>query len=458
MSASTIAHSHTRIPSVISSEEYLSWGRYPRVVHNAVHQVYWPEEIQPILMKSDHAECLPYGLGRSYGDSCLNEGRSLIDCSRLTRILSFDRVTGRIWCEAGVSLADILRIVVPAGWFLPVTPGTKFATVGGAIANDVHGKNHHRAGSFGLHVVRFLLCRSDRGVLECCPDQNPELFGATIGGLGLTGVLLSAEIQLKQIIGDRINCESIPFDSIADFQAISTESDCKFEYTVAWVDSFSRKRLRGILFRGNHRKDFHVAQKDKSGPKIPFSFPQFLLNRRSLALFNFAYYQWKSLYGSRTSAPLDAFFYPLDSIRQWNLVYGKSGFLQYQLVIPESECDSFEEVLKVIAKDGLGSFLAVLKRFGSLRSPGMLSFPRPGLTLALDFPMRGERTLRLLATLDEIVNQAGGALYPAKDARMSPQMFEASFPKWRDFRSFIDPAMSSSFWRRVTESFPWKKS
>jgi FAD/FMN-containing dehydrogenase len=453
MSVPTIvAHPRTRIPSLDSNDEYLSWGRYPRVPHNAVHQIYWPEEVQPILMESAAAECLPYGLGRSYGDSCLNEGRSLIDCSRLTRILSFDRGTGRIWCEAGVSLADILRIAVPAGWFLPVTPGTKFVTVGGAIANDVHGKNHHRSGSFGLHVARFLLCRSDRRVQECCPDQNSDLFRATIGGLGLTGVLLSAEIELKPIPGDRIDCELIPFESIAEFQSISKESDGKFEYTVSWVDCFSSKRLRGILFRGNHAKGFHGVTEDKPGPKIPFSPPQFLLNRSLLTLFNSAYYHWKSLGASRTLASFDAFFYPLDSIRQWNFVYGKAGFLQYQCVIPETACDALEEMLKVIAKDGLGSFLAVLKRFGSLRSPGMLSFPRPGLTLALDFPMRGERTLRLLATLDQIVNHAGGALYPAKDARMSPQMFEASFPKWRDFRPFVDPVMSSSFWRRVTES------
>jgi FAD/FMN-containing dehydrogenase len=452
MSVAAITDQRTKLSSDIQTQEYLSWGRYPRVLHTAAYHPSWTDEIHPILLESAPAECLPYGLGRSYGDSCLNEGRTLIDCSRLTRILAFDRENGRIWCEAGVSLADILSVAVPAGWFLPVTPGTKFVTVGGAIANDVHGKNHHRAGSFGLHVMRFLLCRSDMGLLECSPHQHQDLFAATVGGLGLTGVLLSAEMQLKRITGDRINCESIPFESLADFQAISTESDGKFEYTVAWVDSFSRKRRRGILFRGNHDTGFQAKRELKLGPKMPFSLPQFLLTRPFLALSNFAYYQWKSLRGSRTLATIDDFFYPLDSIRQWNLVYGKSGFLQYQFVIPESAADSLEEIFRVIAKDGLGSFLAVLKRFGSLRSPGMLSFPRPGLTLALDFPMRGERTLRLLATLDRIVGEAGGALYPAKDARMSPQMFEASFPQWRAFRSFVDPAMSSSFWRRVTES------
>jgi FAD/FMN-containing dehydrogenase len=278
------------------------------------------------------------------------------------------------------------------------------------------------------------------------------MFAATIGGLGLTGVLLAVEIELKPISGDRIDCESIPFESIEDFQYISAESDSMFEYTVAWIDCFSGKRPRGILFRGNHSKSFYGIKETKSGPKLPFSVPQFLMNRRTLSLFNSAYYHWKRRRGKTSLSSLDSFFYPLDSVRQWNLVYGKSGFLQYQCVIPESASDAIEQILKIIARDALGSFLAVLKRFGSLPSPGMLSFPRPGLTLALDFPMRGAPTLKLLETLDRIVSQAAGALYPAKDARMSPAMFETSFPNWREFRPFIDPGMSSSFWRRVTES------
>jgi FAD/FMN-containing dehydrogenase len=394
---------------------------------------------------------LPYGFGRSYGDSCLNEGRTLIDCSRLSRFLAFDQETGLLSCESGVSLAEILKFAVPRGWFLPVTPGTKFVTVGGAIANDVHGKNHHGAGSFGLHVTRFLLCRSDCELLECSADRNSELFRATIGGLGLTGVVLAAEIQLKPIQGDRIDSEGIPFQSIPEFEAISEESDEKFEYTVAWIDCLSGRRSRGMFFRGNHSEGFHNRREIRFGPKVPCALPGFLWNERILAILNSSYYRWKSLRRSRALVPYDAFFYPLDAIRQWNLLYGKAGFVQYQCVVPEGSLSALEEMLDRVARAKLGSFLTVLKRFGSRLSPGMLSFPRPGFTLTLDFPVNGEGALELLSTLDQIVLQAGGALYPAKDARMSLLLFEASFQNWRAFRDYVDPAMSSSFWRRVTQ-------
>jgi FAD/FMN-containing dehydrogenase len=432
--------------------EYFSWGRYPRAQHDSVYKVYWTDQVEPILAAARPESCLPYGLGRSYGDACLNSGRNLIDCARLDRMLSFDRQTGRLWCEAGVSLAEILRVAVPAGWFLPVTPGTKFVTVGGAIANDVHGKNHHRAGTFGLHLARVQVCRSDAGVVECSPWENTDLFCATVGGLGLTGVILTAEIQLKSIPGDRIEAEAIPFQSLAGFQMLAEESDKEFEYTVAWIDSFSGEQLRGIFYRGNHARGFHPAGTKRSGPKIPFAAPDFLLNRYGLKLFNAAYYRWKARRSGRSTVGFDPFFYPLDSIRNWNLLYGARGFLQYQFVIPETASDALQEILGRINRDGMGSFLAVLKRFGAVRSPGMMSFPRPGLTLALDLPMRGERTLQLLERLDEMVVRAGGAIYPAKDARMSPETFAASFPAASEFRKFVDPALSSTFWRRVSRS------
>lgn len=432
--------------------EYFSWGRYPRAQHDSIYKVYWTDQVEPILAAARPESCLPYGLGRSYGDSCLNSGGSLIDCSRLDRMLSFDRETGRLWCEAGVSLAEILRVAVPAGWFLPVTPGTKFVTLGGAIANDVHGKNHHRAGTFGLHLARLLVCRSDAGLVECSPWENTDLFCATVGGLGLTGVILAAEIQLKPIPGDEIAAEAIPFQSIAGFQALAEESDKAFEYTVAWIDTFSGQQPRGIFYRGNHTAGFHPARKKRSGPRVPFAAPDFLLNRYGLKLFNSTYYRWKSRRSATSNVRLDPFFYPLDAIRNWNLLYGSNGFLQYQCVIPEASSDALQDILARIGRDGMGSFLSVLKRFGSVRSPGMMSFPRPGLTLALDLPMRGERTLGLLEELDQVVVQAGGAVYPAKDARMSPETFAASFPAASEFHRFLDPALSSSFWRRVTRS------
>ena len=430
--------------------EYLSWGRYPRTQHESIYKVYWADQVEAILATSRPGSCLPHGLGRSYGDSCLNAGRSLMDCSRLDRLLSFDRKTGRLWCEAGTSLAQILRVTVPRGWFLPVTPGTKFVTVGGAIANDVHGKNHHRAGTFGMHLARLQVCRSDQGIVECSPWENTDLFRATVGGLGLTGVILAAEIQFKELPGDEIEAEAIPFRSLAEFQTLVEASDKEFEYTVAWIDCFSGEHPRGIFHCGNHAGGFRDDHKKSWGVRVPAAAPDFLLNRYSLKLFNAAYYRWKSRHGKKTRVGFADFFYPLDAIGNWNLLYGERGFLQYQCVIPEGAYAVLQAMLTKIGREGMGSFLAVLKRFGPVKSPGIMSFPRPGLTLALDLPMRGDRTLRLLDELDEMVVQNGGAVYPAKDARMSPKTFAASFPAAGEFHRFLDPALSSTFWRRVT--------
>ena len=436
-------------PAQIRASERKSWGRYPHVRHNAVYKANWADEVPGILDQVEISGCLAYGLGRSYGDSCLNEGRMLLDCSGLNRILGFDRQSGRLWCEAGVSLADILDVAVPAGWFLPVTPGTKFVTIGGAIANDVHGKNHHRAATFGSHVLGLHLYRSDVEQVTCSASENCETFSATIGGLGLTGIILSAEIQMKPITGNLIAVETLPFHSLDEFISISKESDLSHEYTVAWIDCFSGERPRGIFFRGNHAADSVSIRRNGLAPRVPFPFPEWVLNHLTIQAFNTIYYRWNSLKSGKTNVHFDPFFYPLDSIQNWNFIYGKSGFVQHQCVVPNSAAKALEEMLLVVKKSGLGSFLAVMKRFGDRRSPGMLSFPRPGVTLTLDFPVR-EKTLRLLESLDRIVLDAGGAIYPAKDARMSPTMFESSFPNWRDFRRYIDPKLSSSFWRRVT--------
>jgi len=428
----------------------LSWGRYPKVSHHHVHKPAWNDQLPEILKAAAPGSLLPYGLGRSYGDSCLNGGRELVDCCRLNRILAFDESTGMVRCEGGVSLADIIDVFLPKGWFLPVTPGTRFVTVGGAIANDVHGKNHHCAGTFGAHVRQIGLHRSNDGLVLCSPEHNLDMLRATIGGLGLTGVIAWADVQLKRVAGPWINAELVPFQSLNSFLELSRESNDCFEYSVAWLDCFAGRNLRGIFFRGNHAaergKDFHP----KRGPKLPFALAAWMLNRYSVKAFNTAYYWSHATKKGASVVACDSFFYPLDSIRQWNLLYGRRGFLQYQCVIPETNLDAFEELLDRIARSGMGSFLGVLKQFGSAPPAGMLSFPRPGLTIALDFAMRGERTLQLMESLDEIVLKSGGALYPAKDARMSPALFEASFPRWRSFVPYVDPTMSSSFWRRVT--------
>ncbi len=434
----------------LRTDRYFSWGRYPKVAHRHVHQPAWNDQIPALLETAEPQSLLPYGLGRSYGDSCLNGERELIACRRLNRILGFDESTGVVRCESGVTLADLIDVFLPHGWFLPVTPGTRFVTVGGAIANDVHGKNHHRAGTFGAHVQQLGLHRSGEGMVICSAKESPRLFRATIGGLGLTGLIGWADLRLRRVNGPWIDAESIPFQSLSSFLDLSRESDGRFEYTVAWLDCFAGRKPRGIFFRGNHSALTEKKFRPKHGPQLPFAFPAWILNRHTIKTFNAVYYRTHAAKRGASLVGYDSFFYPLDSLRQWNLLYGKQGFLQYQCVIPESNFEAFEELLDRIARSGMGSFLGVMKQFGSAPAAGMLSFPRPGLTLALDFAMRGERTLQLLRSLDEVVRESGGALYPAKDARMSPALFDASFPDWRSFVPFIEPKMSSSFWRRVT--------
>lgn len=433
-----------------------SWGRYPKIEASEVKTVYWRDELPDLA--AFHESVLPYAYGRSYGDSCLNEGGVSIDVSHLQRFISFDESKGLLRCEAGVSLAEILAVMVPRGWFLPVSPGTKFVSVGGAIANDIHGKNHHRAGTFGCHVTRFELLRSNGERLTCSPDENSELFRATIGGLGLTGIILWAEFQLKPIVNPYIDMDHIRFASLDEFFAISAESDQDYEYTMSWVDILigGDNLCRGTFMRGNHNQSRELASKPvkKRLPlALPFNFPSFVLNTLTVKTFNELFYHAQLSKRSHKVVPYDPFFYPLDSIHEWNRMYGKRGFLQYQFVVPfEVAHDAMKEILARIRHSGEGSFLTVLKKFGDIQSPGMLSFPRPGLTLALDFAFSGQKTLQLLEDLDKIIRQSGGAVYPAKDARMSAESFQAFFPRWREFAQYVDPHFSSSFWRRVSFS------
>lgn len=429
---------------------YFSWGRNLLAAHRGVYRPNWADE----LGRFDHADApvLAFGLGRSYGDSCLNDCGYLIDTAAMNHVISFDAGSGRIRCAAGVSLATILQIAVPRGWFLPVTPGTKFVTVAGAIANDVHGKNHHCAGTIGCHVTQFELMRSDGNRFVCSPEQNAEWYAATIGGLGLTGIIVWAEIQLKRILSSKIGLDTVAFQSLNEFLEITRESEqAGFDYTVAWLDCLSGRNTRGIFYSGKHADtgDLAAPKASGGGPKVPFAFPEFALNRATIKAFNLLYYNLKAGTKKTQIVDYDPFFYPLDAVREWNLIYGKRGLTQYQCVVPEAESEAFQEILRVISDSGEGSFLGVIKKFGGIASPGLMSFPRPGLTLALDFPFRGDRTLRLFERLDHIVMSAHGALYPAKDACMSRSMFEASYPNLERFRAFVDPHLSSGFWRRV---------
>ncbi len=428
------------------SDRLGSWGRYPDAEPGRI--LAWHNRCA--ALPTEESPLLPWGNGRSYGDVCLNNGGTQLVARHLDRFIAFDRERGILRCEAGVLFDEILALIVPSGWFLPVTPGTRFVTVGGAIANDVHGKNHHRAGSFGCHVRRFELLRSDGQRLSCSPTSNPDLYAATIGGLGLTGLITWAEITLTRIPGPWLNVETTRFGHLDEFFAQIADANARHEYTVAWIDCMAprKQRGRGLLGSGN----FAASPKERPQPRrrrlgVPFDSPIPLLGGPGLRLFNRLWFHRPIR--RHTISHYQPFFYPLDGIANWNRLYGRRGFLQHQSVVPEQASGAVADMLDTILASGSGSFLAVLKTFGAKPSAGLLSFPRQGTTLALDFPFRGQATLDLLDRLDAIVADVGGAVYPAKDARMSGARFRQFFPNWQEFSHHIDPAFSSSFWRRV---------
>jgi len=400
---------------------------------------------------------LPYGNGRSYGDVCLNDGGALLLTRGLDRFISLDPDTGIIECEAGVLLSEIIELALPHGWFPAVTPGTALVTVGGAIANDVHGKNHHRTGSFGHHVIGFELQRSDGQILHCGPEHNPDWFAATVGGLGLTGLIRTVRLQLRRVPGPWMAGDSRRFRTLDEFFALAAQSDHDYEYTVAWLDcaSAGAKLGRGVFMRANHQAHPRALPRRKSPRRLPLTPPVSPINGLTVRMFNELYFHRPAAQRPHALWHYQPFLYPLDVILEWNRIYGPRGFFQYQCVLPGSEREqdaALQDMLRRISGSGLGSFLAVLKKFGDIPSPGLMSFPRPGVTLALDFPNTGANTLRLLEELDAITRAAGGAVYPAKDARMSAAAFQQYFPRWQQLHRFIDPKFSSSFWRRVTGS------
>ncbi len=354
--------------------------------------------------------------------------------------------------EAGITLAQILEFAVPRGFFLPVTPGTKYVTMGGAIANDIHGKNHHLAGTFGCHVTQFELVRSDGSRLICSPTQNPDLYSATIGGMGLTGVITWAQLRMKPIVSRMVDYQGIQFHGIDEFLDL-TERSQHIEYTVSWIDvtSTGKNFLRGIFMQGDHSL-VPAPLKPSPEPKLtlPMELPSWVLNGTTVGVFNHLFFHKQIK--SRVTALQDyePFFYPLDAVLKWNRMYGKSGLLQFQYVIPwENARQGTVAILREVAKSGLASFLAVLKAFGDVPSPGMMSFPKPGITLALDFPIKPGKSFELFDRLAEMTYEFGGRLYPAKDARMTAGQYQAFYPQWERFARYKDPALTSSFWERV---------
>ncbi|XYJ11319.1 FAD-binding oxidoreductase [Telluria sp. B2] len=426
-----------------------SWGR----LNWEQHELHILSDSSPVAVQLRTGQRgLPRGLGRSYGDVCLNPGGVLWQSTSLDRFISFDAASGRLVCDVGTRLRDIQRMAVRRGWMLPVTPGTQMVTVGGAIANDVHGKNHHAVGSFGDHVLRLTLVRTDGSVIECGPGVAPEWFAATVGGIGLTGVITRAELQLRPVAGAWLDTETIPYANLDEFFDLADTSEAEWEYTVSWVDCLSASS-RGLFMRANPAAvDARPVPKARERT-LPFTPPVSLVNRLSLRLFNSAYFQLHKQRAGRALAHYESFFYPLDKLHEWNRMYGPKGFYQYQSVVPRAVGrDALQAMLSEIARSGDGSFLAVLKTFGDREAPGMLSFAQPGVTLALDFPNHGARTHSLFNRLDAIVREAGGRIYMAKDARMPRDLFEAGYPRLHEFSAYRDPGISSALSRRLMGS------
>lgn len=439
----------------MTTSDYQSWGRLDRRARRAISVHAFEEEGRDAAPGA----FLPFGNGRSYGDSCHNDAGALIDNSTRSRINGFDPGTGILSCDPGVTLRQVLERAIPHHFFLPVTPGTAFVTVGGAVANDVHGKNHHARGTFGHHVLSLTLLRSGGDVLVCSPRENAQLFFATIGGMGLTGLILAVDLQLMKVPSAHIQQHAIRFDSLDAYFAMVDRVDSEHEYSVAWIDQLATGRAtgRGVLLAGDHADASCEFPDMPKGLKlgVPFAPPFNLLNRLTLKGFNELYYRKEKPGEVVSTVKWPGYFYPLDAIANWNRLYGPKGLYQHQSVFPaENAPDITALLMETARKAGHASFLTVLKKFGDRPPRGILSFARPGFTLTLDFANQGERTLKLLDALDAIVLKAGGAINPYKDARMSAETFAASFPQWKKLEALRDPAMVSNFWKRTALALP----
>lgn len=396
---------------------------------------------------------LAWGNGRSYGDVCRNTGGALIESRGANRILGFDAARGRVHCESGVLLSDLQRLLVPHGWFLPVVPGTELITVGGAIANDVHGKNHHRAGSFGHHVRTLVLLRSDGRRITCGPSEEADWFGATVGGLGLTGLVAEAELALKPLPGNGwLRERALRTATLHETLTTLAEVDGEHEHTAVWLDCLARGRRlgRGLVFAADHDPEPAPRPPRRAGRRIPFTPPVSPVRPLTLRAFNGLYYRARradSGWHRRWYRPV---LHPLDRIRDWNRLYGRAGFVQCQVAIPEGDHEAvLAELVERTARRREGSFLVVLKRLGGTPPAGLLSFARRGYTLALDFPWRGDGTGAIVRELYDVALDAGGSIYPAKDAVMTAEQFRRAHPAHADFSAWIDPGFDSDFARRV---------
>ncbi|WP_294304384.1 FAD-binding oxidoreductase [uncultured Chryseobacterium sp.] len=403
------------------TQKVTNWGNYP-VVEKEMRSDDSFGKIKEFVLNNN--EVIARGNGRCYGDSSL--GEHIFSTKKLNKFISFDRLNGIIECESGVLLSDVLEIAVPQGYFLYVTPGTKFVSVGGAIASDVHGKNHHAEGCFSEYVIEFKLMIENGDVITCSREENTEKFWATIGGMGLTGIILTAKFKLKNIESAYIRQESIKAENLDEIFRLFEESE-NWTYTVAWIDCLQKGNNigRSILMRGEHAfqhelpqnfKDKPLRLKKKFEPTVPFYFPGFVLNALTVKIFNFLYYKKQAKKEAKSFIDYETFFYPLDFVHDWNKIYGKSGFIQYQMMIPkESGKEGMKRILETIASSGNGSFLAVLKLYGKENPQAYNSFPFEGYSLALDFKVNS-KLKKLIGQLDDIVEQYNGRIYLTKDS------------------------------------------
>ena len=411
-----------------------SWGRYP-ISDSTLETPRSTGDLAQrlrVLHTQDESKIIARGMGRSYGDSALS---TALFCTKdIDQFISFDESTGLLICAAGLTLDNILRVFMPRGWFLAVVPGTRFVSVGGAIASDVHGKNHHVDGTFCEHVTALRLMLASGEIVNCTRTENAALFHATCAGMGLTGIVLEATLRLRKIQSSAIEQRTIRTANLQEvFENFEANIDCT--YSVAWLDCLATGPSlgRSLLFLGEHATNQKFVTPGKGSINVPFSSPSFLLNRYSMSLFNNAYFHKPIRANQIQHIEAFQYFFPLDSIQHWNRLYGRKGFLQYQCVIPEEGALlGIHKILNMVSDAGKGSFLSVLKKFGP-ENDNLLSFPMQGYTLAMDFKFE-KSIFALLDELDRVVADHGGRLYLAKDARMSADFFQNSYPHWQQMR------------------------
>lgn len=420
-------------------KEIANWGNYP-VIESDEKTFSFTEEVKEYI--STQQGFIPRGNGRCYGDASLS-GKT-ISTLKYDKVLSFDTEKGIFECQSGLTLDKILEIIVPKGWFLPVTPGTKFITVGGAVASDVHGKNHHVDGSFSNHILEMDVMLADGNTITCSQSSYSDLFWATCGGMGLTGLITRVKFDLKKIETAYIKQKQVKAKNLEEVIRLFDEYK-HYTYSVAWIDCLKGGNSlgRSILILGEHAKTEDLPESKKNTPLVlktkkqitfPFTLPSFVLNKFTVSAFNFLYYGKNFKKEIDNVVSYEPFFYPLDAILHWNRGYGKKGFVQYQFVLPLESKQGLIEIIKKISDHGLGSFLAVLKVFG--KQDDLISFPTEGYTLALDFPVR-KGLLEFLDELDQVVLKYGGRLYMSKDARMQPTILQAGYKRLPEFIDIV---------------------